>query len=223
MTTQTPKFTPMSFDYVLAAEFTQLERARMVAEDYDGARDDYRSFRATQFSAANALEKRVTQLENSTLPDDVASLAKKIAAEKNADARMIAVSRETLDQLRRRALQEKIDSMALATETTVLATTFIILTTAEGAIKTYPQPHRVETENTKTMVQAQFARLTTHDEALPALDEKLDSLRDTLQQTEDNNEHRARAKAVAGYITGGTGKRTAAPRTASFSAKRGTP
>jgi hypothetical protein len=26
MTTQTPKFTPMSFDYVLAAEFSQLER-----------------------------------------------------------------------------------------------------------------------------------------------------------------------------------------------------
>lgn len=223
MTTETPKFTPMSFDYVLAAEFTQLERARMVSEDYDGARDDYRSFRATQFSAANALEQRVTQLENSTLPDDVARLAKKIAAAKNADAGVIAESRETLDQLRRRALQEKIDSMALANETSVLATTFIILTTAEGAIKTYPQPHRVETENTRDMVRAQFTRLKAHDDALPALDAKLDTLQGTLQQTEDNNEHRARAKAVAGYITGGTGKRTAAPRTASFNTKRGTP
>ena len=220
MSTPTPKFTPMSFDYVLAAEFSQLERARMVSEDYDAARDDYRSFRATQFSAANALEKRVTQLENSNLSDDVATLAKKIAVAKNGDATMIADARETLDQLRRRALQEKIDSMALASETTTLANTFIILTTAEGAIKTYPQPHRVETENTKTMVQVQFGRLKSHDDALPALDEKLNTLRDTLQQMEENNENRARAKAVADYIKGGTGVQTAAPRTARFPAKR---
>lgn len=208
------------FDYVLAAEFSQLERARMVSEDYDGGRDEYRSFRATQFSAANALEKRVTQLEHSTLADDAARLAQKIAAAKNGDAAMIADARETLDQLRRRALQEKIDSMALASETTTLANTFIILTTAESAIKTYPQPHRTETENTKKMVQAQFSRLKSHDDALPALDEKLAALRDTLQQMEESNENRARAKAVAGYITGGTGSRTKAPRTASFGAKR---
>ncbi|MDF3024005.1 MAG: hypothetical protein K0R10_1366 [Alphaproteobacteria bacterium] len=204
------------FDYVLAAEFSQLERARMVSEDYDGGRDEYRSFRATQFSAANALVKRVAQLEHSTLADDAARLAQKIAAAKNGDAAMIADARETLDLLRRRALQEKIDSMALASETTTLANTFIILTTAESAIKTYPQPHRVETENTKKMVQAQFGILKSHDDALPVLDEKLAALRDTLQQMEEYTENRARAKAVAGYIKGGTGLRTAAPRTATF-------
>ncbi len=211
---------PNRFDYVLYQDFSQLERARMVSEDYDGGRDEYRSFRATQFSAANALEKRVAQLGNSPLPDDVATLAQKIAAAKNADAGMIADAREMLDQLRRRALQEKIDGAALASETTNLANTFIILTTAEGVIKTYPQPHRIETENAKNMVQAQFGMLKSHEDNMPALDEKLNALRDTLQQMQENNENRARAKAVAGYIKGGTGSRTTAPGTARFPAKR---
>lgn len=223
MPADTPTSPLTRFDYVLAADFSMLERARMVAEDYDGGRDEYRSFRAAQFSAAHALEKRVTQLEHSTLHHDAEKLARKIAARKDADDIAIHALRETLDHLRRRALQEKIDNMALATETTILANTFIILTTAEGAIKTYPQPHRVETENTRNMLRGQFARLISHEDALPALGEKLDALRDSLQQMEDSNEHRARAKAVAGYMQGGTGNRTTAPRTASFGAKRRTP
>lgn len=219
-----PPTSPLTrFDYVLAAEFGMLERARMVTEDYDGGRDEYRSFRAAQFSAAHALEKRVLQLENSTLPDDAARLAQKLAARKDADDGMIQSLRETLDRLRRRALQEKIDAAALQDDAATLHNTFIILSTAEGAMKGYPQPHLQETEKTKTAIKGQIARLASHGDGLTALDGTLDTARTQLQQMQENNESRARAKKVAGYIQGGTGARTTAPRTASFGAKRGQP
>lgn len=223
MPADTPTSPHMRFDYVLAAEFGMLERARMVAEDYDGGRDEYRSFRATQFSAAHALEKRVAQLDHSTLQDDAARLAQKLAARKDADDAAIHSLRETLDRLRRRALQEKIDAAALQQEAAVLHNTFIILYTAEGTLKGYPQPHLHETEKTKTAIKGQIARLASHGDGLTALDGTFDAARTQLQQMQENNESRARAKTVAGYIQGGTGERTKAPRTASFGTKRGTP
>lgn len=218
--TLTPQFTPMSYEYILATDMTQLERARMATEDYDGgARGEYMEFRARQLTEAVSLDVRVAQLGTSTLGADISTLVQKVSAAKNADADAIKAFRETLQILRRRQIQEKIDNVVLKDEAKAHQSVFIILTTAEGVMKNFPRREREETAETRKTGLSNISSLQAHEDGWYNKEVALGDLRTTLQTLEDKNIAALRDQGMAGYLQHGAGSNVSAPKVAKFRRK----